>query len=338
MSRRALGRLLERDSRRELLLCLRRPRTWALTAGTGVLVFVFAAASLVGAGTIPSLFGCVHYTVYGGSMEPALRMGSVAVTRTVPSESLEVGDIIAFPPSDRADEVLIHRIVGIEVEDGERVFTTKGDQNPTADPRPVKLDGDGAKLWYSVPLAGYIIDFAHKPVVRTLLVLVPLGLFAGVALERIWWPKRGERGAAGEESAGEVLALAFAGGIGASAAGEQPDIESGGGPAWLPVALPEQAAEERAASADADDDEGAFAAEGEQAPAADPRPAGPEYERAEPGYSDSVAADIDDSVRSPSAGLLLILIALGLLTGTALQRIWRRKRGGQQAVEEERVG
>jgi len=307
-------------------------------AGTGVLVVALGAASLIGAGTVPSLFGCVHYTVYGGSMEPALQMGSVAVTRTVPAESLEVGDIIAFPPSDRADEVLIHRIVDIEVRDGERVFTTKGDQNLTADPWPVKLDDKGAKLWYSVPLAGYIIDFAHKPVVRTLLILMPLGLFAGVALERIWWPKRGEREAAGEESAGEIMALALSDSAGASVAVEQPDVRWGGGPSYLPVALPEQAVQDGAVSADAHDEEEASAAEGDQAPAADPRPVGLEGERAEAGYGSPAAGDIDDFVRSPSAGLLLILIPLGLLIGAALERIWRRKRDGQQAAGEERVG
>jgi signal peptidase len=50
-------------------------------------------------------------------------------------------------------------VVGVTVaSDGTRTFTTKGDNNSTADPtvQPEQIRG---VLWYSIPLLGYVSTF-----------------------------------------------------------------------------------------------------------------------------------------------------------------------------------
>jgi signal peptidase I len=111
-------------------------------------------------------------------MEPTLSDGSVAVTHPTSPRALEAGDVIAYRSSSENGPVL-HRIVSITMgATGELLFTTQGDSNVAADPRPVGLTGQGDKVVYSVPYAGHIIDFASSPPGRAALIGVPLAWLA----------------------------------------------------------------------------------------------------------------------------------------------------------------
>lgn len=114
----------------------------------------------VAAATLPTAFGYHAYIVYGGSMEPALPLGSVAVARPVNADQVKVGDIIAFEGSPSSSPVL-HRVVDVRVQEGERLFMTKGDANAHADAHPLRLEGDGDRVVYHVPLVGFLIHFAR---------------------------------------------------------------------------------------------------------------------------------------------------------------------------------
>ncbi len=136
---------------------------------------------LVATATVPVLFGYHNYVVNGGSMEPALRAGSVAVTAPTSPRALQIGDIIAWRQSSGSQAVL-HRIVEIKSEDGQPIFVTQGDQNQTADPRPVALQGPGDRVVYSVPYAGHILNFARSAQGRVVLIGAPLLLLAALFL------------------------------------------------------------------------------------------------------------------------------------------------------------
>jgi signal peptidase len=128
-------------------------------AGLAVLAFAVTLGA-VAAATLPTLFGYHAYIVYGGSMEPALPLGSVAVARPVTPDEVGVGDIIAFEGSRESSPVL-HRVVDVRVENGERLFVTRGDANPVSDPRPVRLEREGDRVVYHVPLVGFLIHFGR---------------------------------------------------------------------------------------------------------------------------------------------------------------------------------
>jgi len=145
----------------------RRVATYATVA------LVAAALVLVAVATVPVLFGYHTYIVNGSSMEPTLSDGSVVVTHPTSTRALGPGDIVAYQASPDSPPVL-HRIISASDTEGERAFITQGDNNATADPRPITLAGSGDRMVYAVPYAGYVLNFAKSGPGRLLLVGGPL--------------------------------------------------------------------------------------------------------------------------------------------------------------------
>jgi signal peptidase len=154
------------DIAQTLLRRLQRPRARAaLTLGrraATVLAGVVFAVTLgaVAAAALPTLFGYHAYIVYGGSMEPELPLGSVAVARPVTPEEVQRGDIVAFEGSHMSSPVL-HRVIDIRIQNGERLLITRGDANAVADAHPVHPAQIGDVVVYHVPLVGFLIHFGR---------------------------------------------------------------------------------------------------------------------------------------------------------------------------------
>jgi signal peptidase len=160
-----------------------RGATYWLAVAVAAVALVAVLAS-VGA----RLFGYSPYVMYGGSMGSTARMGSVAFIEDAPAESLHVGDVIVFrpPSSGQARQPVMHRIISIEEADGQRVLRTKGDANESADPWELRLMGEGGRLVFVVPYAGYPFWFFQTRTAWAFVVL-PLTAYVGfVALRRIW--------------------------------------------------------------------------------------------------------------------------------------------------------
>ncbi len=122
-------------------------------------------------------------------MEPALSLGSAAVTKPTSPFALDIGDIISVHDADDGSATL-HRIVDIRTVNGERQFITQGDQNRTPDVEPVVLTGFGDKVVYSVPYAGHLLNIARSWFGRLLLLGIP-ALFVAVTFAsrlRSSWP------------------------------------------------------------------------------------------------------------------------------------------------------
>lgn len=150
-------------------------------------------ALLVAAATLPVFFGYHTYVIYGGSMAPSIKAGSVAVSRPSNPQELGIGDVIARRSSPDSPPVL-HRIVDITTVDGQRSFVTQGDGNATPDPDPVTFDGAGDKVVYSVPFAGYILHYGGSGLGRLLLIATPLATMAFTFLRDTWRRPRRKKG------------------------------------------------------------------------------------------------------------------------------------------------
>lgn len=129
--------------------------------------------------TVLSLFGVPKdlqiYVVETGSMEPAIKTGSL--TFVAPSPSYEVGDIITFKsrvsPESRQNYIVTHRVESIKEDSGDFYYTTKGDANKEADPlKANKLDVIG-KVKNTVPYIGYVIGFAKTKLGFLTLIITP---------------------------------------------------------------------------------------------------------------------------------------------------------------------
>jgi len=122
--------------------------------------------------------------VLSGSMEPAIKTGSIVIIK--PADNYKVDDVITFGKDTKKDVPTTHRIIETRAVSGEMIFTTKGDANNGSDAQEVKENAVIGKVLFSVPYAGFLIDFAKKPVGFILLVIVPCGIIAIDELRKIW--------------------------------------------------------------------------------------------------------------------------------------------------------
>lgn len=109
--------------------------------------------------------------VESGSMEPSIKTGSIVIIREY--ARYQEGDIITFFFDDGDETPTTHRIVSVDSEDGETVYTTKGDANENVDPGGIEEEMVVGKVLFSVPFIGYILDFAHEPLGFALIIGLP---------------------------------------------------------------------------------------------------------------------------------------------------------------------
>jgi len=165
---------------------VRRPLAIAINLILAGATLVVVAALAAGLG--PRLLGYSPIVVYGGSMADSIPVGSIAVAEKVLPEDIAVGDVIVFyPPATSANRsALMHRVVSIREEDGQRFFHTKGDANAAPDPWEIGIQGHGSRVVYSVPYVGYFVSFAREPLGWALLLVLPLTYLGIGTLKRIW--------------------------------------------------------------------------------------------------------------------------------------------------------
>jgi len=135
--------------------------------------------------TATSLLGYSSYVIYSGSMEPAVKVGSLLLSRPVNVDDLRVGDVITYR-SPGNHTTLTHRIVDMRQQDGEWVFQTKGDASLGPDPQEVILRGQVSRMVFDIPYLGYVVDFARSTPGIVLLLLVPAAGLLAIQAQKIW--------------------------------------------------------------------------------------------------------------------------------------------------------
>jgi len=116
---------------------------------TGWVVAVALATALLWFNT--GLFGYRPTLVSGVSMEPALVVGDIVITREVQADQVQVGDIIRYR---LGNFFIVHRVVDLDRQGGS-AFITRGDSNNTPDApvSPAQLDG---KVILVIPKLGWL--------------------------------------------------------------------------------------------------------------------------------------------------------------------------------------
>ena len=136
--------------------------------------FIVLVAILLIVSVLPIMGNYKIMTVISGSMQPAIKMGSVVMVK--PVSDYKIGDVITFGPYTRTKAPTSHRIYDIKVQGGEPVYITKGDANNAPDAREIKKEDILGKVLFSVPFVGYAVDFAKKPMGFALIIIVPAAL------------------------------------------------------------------------------------------------------------------------------------------------------------------
>lgn len=89
------------------------------------------------------------------SMEPTFTRGDAVIVQKLDSDgisNLKKGDIVQYR---KGNVIVIHRIINVFVENNERVFVFKGDNNKSRDSDLVYSDQIMGKILFSIPKIGY---------------------------------------------------------------------------------------------------------------------------------------------------------------------------------------
>jgi signal peptidase len=124
-----------------------------------VLFFVISALPIPG--------GAKTFVVQSGSMEPAIRTGSIVVV--LPQEKYQTGDVITFGPYSKSRPLTTHRIVEVTSTG----YVTQGDANNATDARTVLSSNVIGRVRFSIPYFGYAVAAAQKPMGFIILIAVP---------------------------------------------------------------------------------------------------------------------------------------------------------------------
>jgi signal peptidase I len=109
--------------------------------------------------------------VLSGSMEPAIRTGSVVVIK--PEAQYKIGDVVTFGKDTITQVPTTHRIVSSRAVEGVLLFTTKGDANNAPDVTEIRQSDIHGKVLFSVPYFGYLVNFVRKPAGIIIIIVIP---------------------------------------------------------------------------------------------------------------------------------------------------------------------
>jgi len=125
------------------------------------------------------------YGIASQSMYPTLKKGDLILIKR--QKNYKSGDIITFsnPKGIKKSDTITHRIIGITMEKGHKIYKTKGDANNGPDGWKV---GEGNIIGitiYSFPILGYIISASKTPYGFVLLILLPAFILLYTEIQNI---------------------------------------------------------------------------------------------------------------------------------------------------------
>ncbi len=157
----------------------------------GNLVLVPAVLGLVVfVGSYFSILPFKFYIVLSGSMEPAIKTGSVVVG--IKEAFYSPGEVVTFSPNGNNKDFVTHRIstvVDRGVYYSER-FRTKGDANKTEDQWEIDSSKIVGRVLFTIPYLGYMANFSKNPRGFILLVIVPATIIIYEELKTVFFELR----------------------------------------------------------------------------------------------------------------------------------------------------
>lgn len=137
---------------------------WAL-----FVLLIIAGLTIISGLDIPGNYKLL--TVQSGSMEPAIKQGSVVVVK--PADEYHKGDVITFVDLNNPKDSVTHRVFEVQEDTGRITFITKGDANDAPDTEKVLKGQVLGRMLFNIPFLGYPVSFAKTKEGLVLLVIVP---------------------------------------------------------------------------------------------------------------------------------------------------------------------
>lgn len=118
---------------------------------------------------IASCFGISDFLVLSGSMEPGIMTGDLIISKNVDEDDVKIGDVVTFQINN---EVITHRIVDSTEKDGKLYYTTKGDNNNTADLEPITYENIVGRYVAKIDRFGKLVDVIKSKITLVVLILI----------------------------------------------------------------------------------------------------------------------------------------------------------------------
>jgi signal peptidase len=122
------------------------------------------------------------FTVVTASMEPTINSGSIIFVRK--PLVYRTNDLITFKNTESGGTTT-HRIVKIELSQGNYFVFTKGDANKYIDQTPTKTDDIIGKVILALPFAGTLLAALSSQKILSITFYIPAGIVLGTLLRKI---------------------------------------------------------------------------------------------------------------------------------------------------------
>ena len=141
---------------------------------TGLSAFILSILIIILV-IIPAVTGSLHFlTVLTGSMRPSIQPGDIIISSSIDPEDIRVNDVITFQDHDISQrQSITHRVINITREKDMIFFQTKGDANEEPDLQLVNQDQIIGKVIVTIPLLGYVVNFAQSLLGFIILIAIP---------------------------------------------------------------------------------------------------------------------------------------------------------------------
>lgn len=134
------------------------------------------------------ILGYKFYVVLTGSMVPTINPGDLIIVKDVPTNEIEVNDIITFS-SERISDVTTHRVKEILSKD-KLQFVTKGDANNTEDPAPIKETLVQGKVVKCISKIGNIMKWMKEHLITLIISILLIVVFIALMVRIVKKPKK----------------------------------------------------------------------------------------------------------------------------------------------------
>ena len=150
--------------------------TWALELLLAAWIVTIGGLSV--AAQLAPEAGLRLVAVRTGSMAPAILPADLVAIEPVAPDRVETGDVITVGLD--SGSMVTHRVIAVLDSGVGPTFVTRGDANPTADPKPVRPDQVRGRAAWRLPVAGVVLAMLSLPL--GILALMSMGATLIVAI------------------------------------------------------------------------------------------------------------------------------------------------------------
>lgn len=135
---------------------------------------IFIIKTILNPNKTPDIMGIKTFSIVSESMQPTINVNDIVIVKD--SNDYHIEDIITFTIDN---ETITHRIINAETdENGEYVYTTKGDNNDVADVNKIKINQIEGKYIFKIPKIGKIFNILkNKFIFETIIIVLLIILY-----------------------------------------------------------------------------------------------------------------------------------------------------------------